>query len=422
MVSDEELVIRLREILCVSDLDTTTPSSVRRQLEADFGLALSDRKAFIREQIDIYLQSNLTKPQDQEEEVKEGDKGAEVAEVEQEEEGEAETEEGEDEDDSQGKDSRKGGSTKEEKVKKRGGFNKLCSLSPQLQEVVGEPELSRPEVVKKVWCHIRENNLQDPNNKRNIICDEPMRAIFRVKTINMFQMNKVLSKHIWPLSTEDGIVKQKQRADAIDDCQSEVESSKTVEEVEEEEEEEVKVKVKDSKPNKRKRGKSAEVDKGVKKKAGGFTKVCSLSPQLQLFIGESKLARTEVVRRLWRYIKENNLQDPKNKQNIICDKSLHTLFNVDIINMFQMNKALAAHIWPLKIEDEAPADSSQRDDKARQDQEEGDLDVNVTTCLFSFCMPFIYNSGGVFFYIILFFIWWISSNFWWFDSFTLFDV
>ncbi|XP_062092134.1 upstream activation factor subunit spp27-like isoform X2 [Humulus lupulus] len=359
MVLDDELVTRLREILCNSDLDTTTPSSVRRQLETDFGLDLSDRKAFIREQIDIYLQSNLAKPQDQE-----GDKGAEVAEVEQEEEGEAETEEEENEDESQGKGSRKGGSNKEEKVKKRGGFNKLCSLSPQLQEVVGEPEMSRPEVVKKVWCHIRENNLQDPKNKRNIICDEPMRAIFRVKTINMFQMNKVLSKHIWPLSTEDGNAKQKETADATDDCESEVESSKTEVEEEVEQEEEVK----DSKPQKRKRGKSAKVDKGVKKKAGGFTKVCSLSPQLQSFIGESKLARTEVVKRLWCYIRENNLQDPKNKQNIICDESLHSLFHVDIINMFQMNKALSAHIWPLKMED-APADSSQRENQSRQDQE-----------------------------------------------------
>ncbi|POO03059.1 SWIB/MDM2 domain containing protein [Trema orientale] len=148
MVSDADLVTRLRDILRNSDLDTTTPSSVRRQLEADFGVDLSDRKAFIREQIDIFLESHLAKPQDQEVEVEEeeeeeeedqGDKGAEVAEDED----EADDEENEDE--SEGKGSGKGGSNKKDKVKKRGGFNKLCSLSPQLQEVVGEPELSRPE-------------------------------------------------------------------------------------------------------------------------------------------------------------------------------------------------------------------------------------------------------------------------------------
>lgn len=57
MVSDSDLVARLRDILRDSDLDTTTPSALRRQLEADLGVDLSDRKVFIREQIDIYLQT-----------------------------------------------------------------------------------------------------------------------------------------------------------------------------------------------------------------------------------------------------------------------------------------------------------------------------------------------------------------------------
>jgi upstream activation factor subunit UAF30 len=48
--------------------------------------------------------------------------------------------------------------------------------------------------------------LQDPNNRRNILCDEPLRALFGVNTINMFQMNKVLAKHIWPLDSDDGMI------------------------------------------------------------------------------------------------------------------------------------------------------------------------------------------------------------------------
>ncbi|KAJ9177211.1 hypothetical protein P3X46_012450, partial [Hevea brasiliensis] len=71
-------------------------------------------------------------------------------------------------------------------------------------------------VVKQLWTYIREKNLQDPDNRRNIICDEPLRALFGVDCINMFQMNKALSKHIWPLDS-DGVVlaksapKEKQR-------------------------------------------------------------------------------------------------------------------------------------------------------------------------------------------------------------------
>lgn len=58
MVSDSDLVTRLREILRSSDLETTTPATVRRQLEADFGVELTDKKAFIRDQIDAFLESN----------------------------------------------------------------------------------------------------------------------------------------------------------------------------------------------------------------------------------------------------------------------------------------------------------------------------------------------------------------------------
>lgn len=64
MVSDSDLVTRLHDILKSSDLDTATAGSVRRQLEKIFGVDLSDRKVFIREQIDIFLQSHLVKPED----------------------------------------------------------------------------------------------------------------------------------------------------------------------------------------------------------------------------------------------------------------------------------------------------------------------------------------------------------------------
>mgnify|MGYP004716929177 CR=1 FL=1 len=55
MVSESELVNRLREILRTSDLDIATAGSVRRQLEEEFGVSLHDRKTFISEQIDSFL-------------------------------------------------------------------------------------------------------------------------------------------------------------------------------------------------------------------------------------------------------------------------------------------------------------------------------------------------------------------------------
>lgn len=54
-----------------------------------------------------------------------------------------------------------------------------------------------------MWAYIRKKNLQNPKDKRKIICDEALHGIFRVNTINMFQMNEVLSKHIWPIDIEN---------------------------------------------------------------------------------------------------------------------------------------------------------------------------------------------------------------------------
>lgn len=59
------------------------------------------------------------------------------------------------------------------------------------------------QVVKKMWVYIREKDLQDPKNRKKIICDEKLKKLFNVNAIDMFQMNKALTKHIWPL--EDGI-------------------------------------------------------------------------------------------------------------------------------------------------------------------------------------------------------------------------
>jgi len=81
-VSDSDLVARLREILWSSDLDTATASSIRRQLEEDFGVDLSEKKKFIREQIDTFLETlnkgdgqsgNVTENEDNENDTVEDD-------------------------------------------------------------------------------------------------------------------------------------------------------------------------------------------------------------------------------------------------------------------------------------------------------------------------------------------------------------
>lgn len=72
-------------------------------------------------------------------------------------------------------------------------------LSEPLAILVGEDRMSRPQVVKKIWDHIKGNSLQDPSDKRQINCDELMHAVFKQNRVHMFSMNKLLGAHLYPV-------------------------------------------------------------------------------------------------------------------------------------------------------------------------------------------------------------------------------
>ena len=82
-------------------------------------------------------------------------------------------------------------------AKANSAFMKPLTVSPQLAVVVGKGPMPRSEVVKKLWEYIRQNNLQDAANKRNINADANLKAIFGGKAVvNMFEMNKLVAKHL----------------------------------------------------------------------------------------------------------------------------------------------------------------------------------------------------------------------------------
>ena len=68
--------------------------------------------------------------------------------------------------------------------------------SKELAAVVGSKPLPRPEVVSKVWDYIKKNNLQDPQNKREIMADDKLQAVFGKNRVTMFEMNKHLAQHL----------------------------------------------------------------------------------------------------------------------------------------------------------------------------------------------------------------------------------
>ena len=77
-----------------------------------------------------------------------------------------------------------------------GGLARPVKPSAELAAIVGASPLPRSEVVSKVWDHIRKNNLQNPNNKREILADDKLKKVFGVDKCTMFEMNKHLSTHL----------------------------------------------------------------------------------------------------------------------------------------------------------------------------------------------------------------------------------
>lgn len=57
-------------------------------------------------------------------------------------------------------------------------FTKEFEVSPALAEIIGVNKSSRPQVVKLLWDYIKTNNLQDPSDKRSILCDEKLENFF----------------------------------------------------------------------------------------------------------------------------------------------------------------------------------------------------------------------------------------------------
>lgn len=200
-------------------------------------------------------------------------------------------------------------------VKRRGGpggLNKICGVSPELQAIVGEPTMARTEIVKQLWAYIRRNDLQDPNNKRKIICNDELRLVFETDCTDMFKMNKLLAKHIRPL-------------EPTKDSNRDLKKLKPVE------------------------------DEPVPPAEDVATNQLPVivSDALASFFGtgEREMPQSEIVKRVWDHIKSNNLEDPSNPTMILCDSKLKDLFGCESVTAPGVSELLSDHLFkqPNKI-------------------------------------------------------------------------
>ena len=83
----------------------------------------------------------------------------------------------------------------------------------------------------------------------------------------------------------------------------------------------------------------------AKKANSAFMKPLKLSANLEAVVGKGPMPRSEVVKKLWAYIKRNSLQDQKNRRNINADAKLKVVFGgKSVVNMFEMTKLVSKHL------------------------------------------------------------------------------
>jgi len=99
----------------------------------------------------------------------------------------------------------------------------------------------------------------------------------------------------------------------------------------------------------KKAAKRAPAKKAAKKKSARKPNAAFMAPlqpsnTLAEVVGSKPLPRTQVVKKIWDYIKKNNLQDKKNRRMINADSKLRPLFGKDQISMFELAKVVNKHV------------------------------------------------------------------------------
>ena len=83
----------------------------------------------------------------------------------------------------------------------------------------------------------------------------------------------------------------------------------------------------------------------VRKANPALLKPMNLSADLEAVVGAGPMPRGQVVKKIWEYIKKHDLQNPKNKRNILADEKLKKLFGgKSEVTMFEMTKLVSAHL------------------------------------------------------------------------------
>lgn len=209
-ITEEKLKEEIEKILKNANLDDTSSKKVRQKLEKKLKTDLSEEKKVIDRLVMEYVDSLESADEDaQDSDDNKEKKKAKTSDVDDDDDEEMPTVKKEDEEEfevgrrrtRQTADKKKKAPAKGKKggVSKRGGkgngYTRAYKLSPALSELLGETELPRHEVVKRVWAIIKERQLLDPKNRQFAICDKPLYKVIGTQRFYTFGMMKYLKNH-----------------------------------------------------------------------------------------------------------------------------------------------------------------------------------------------------------------------------------
>ncbi len=185
------------------------------------------------------------------------------------------------------------------KERKETGLTVIKEISAEMATFLGKGrQMARTEVVKGLWAYIKANNLQNPEDRREIILDDKMKTLFKCDKFTMFTLNKYVGSHIHPFPP-------------VNLNELSENSKKRKEEAKRKREAKLEAKAR------RSRG-----DKAKKVRREGTHPPYRLSEELRAVVGKDILPRPQVTQALWIYIKANNLQSDTDKRVIVCDEKL----------------------------------------------------------------------------------------------------
>ncbi|VEU34739.1 unnamed protein product [Pseudo-nitzschia multistriata] len=205
------------------------------------------------------------------------------------------------------------------KPPRKTGLSVKKEISLELANFLGVEKdqlMARTEVVKGMWDYIKKNELQNPDNKKEIFLDKKMQKVFGCKSFTMFTMNKYLGAHIHPFKPVDLTTSAKKKPA--------VGSRK-----------------------RKKKGDSDDVGgkKKRKPKKPGLQPPYRLSNELAEIVGTQILPRPQVVKAIWAHIKKHDLQNSEDKREILCDEKLKAVMGgEDRVTMFSMNRYITDHL------------------------------------------------------------------------------